>query len=414
MPDNRNEEMRRRPVQIRRKPDVNEEGQQQKKEKKEKKEMVSQRYATPFLVILCVLMAAVTIVLVYMIRNHVEAKKGVKEQLRLSAIAGFDCEYTEAQQLYPFQSGLLKVTNNRVAYLSISGNEVFGVDIEMSSPVCIQSGAYAMVADAEGFVCALFSEEGLVFKSHMTGKIGSFALAPSGLSALIIDEGDSFGCVYMMEKDGTFLAKWSSYESGYPLSLAFAPDESTLSVSLVDTDGSQMIPHVKQFTIPKDRTSARPTEYAFYSPVLFDVMPLLAYMGTDKVMVAGISDVAVIGNGNCNMVDPSFACVSSIFPFDGGCAVIFSDGIDQPLRLSAFNSSGNKCCDIALGNDVHSFSVSGSRALIAVDEQILLIDLPSGRISSTLTVDEPILRVSFFGSKNVCVITNAGVREIAL
>lgn len=411
MSDNRNDEMKQRPVQIRKRPDVKEEGQPKKKEKKEK---VSQRYATPLLVILCILMAAVTIILVYMIRNHIEAKEGAKEQLRLSAIAGFDCEYTEAQQLYPFQNGLLKVTSKRVAYLSISGNEVFGVDLEMSSPVCILSGHYAMVADAEGFLCALFSEDGLVYKTHMTGKIGSFALAPSGLSAVIIDDGDSFGCVYMMEKDGAFLAKWSSYESGYPLSLAFSPDESTLSVSLVDTDGSQMIPHVKMFAIPKDRTTARPSEFAFYSPVVFDVMPLLAYMSTDKLAVAGISDVAVIGDGNCTLVDPSFACVNSIFSFDGGYAVIYSDGIDQPLRLAAFNSSGVKSGDIALGNEVLSFSVSGSRALIAVDEQILLVELPSGRISSTLNVDEPVLRVSFFGSKNVCVVTNAGVREIAL
>ncbi len=412
MPENinRNDENRQRPVQNRKKPEVNEETVLQK----DTKVKISQRYATPFLVILCVLLAAVTIILVYMIRNHFDAKKGVREQLRLSAIAGFDCEYTEAQQLYPFQNGLLKVTTKRVAYLSISGNEVFGEDLEMSSPVCIQCGPYAMVADTEGFLCALFSENGLVFKSHMTGKIGGFALAPSGLSALIIDEGDSFGCVYMMEKDGTFLAKWSSYESGYPLSLAFAPDESTLSISLVDTDGSQMIPHVKQFSIPKDRTTARPSEFAFYSPVVFDVMPLLAYMGSDKVAVAGISDVAVVGNGTCELVQPPFDCVTSIFSYDGGYAVIYSDGIDQPLQLSTFRSNGSKIGDVALGNEVLSFAVSGSKALIAVDETILLVDLSSCRISSTINVDEPVLRVSFFGTKNVCVVTNAGVREIAL
>ena len=240
------------------------------------------RFATPLLVILCVILAAVSIILVYMLRNHFEAKNGAKEQLRLSAIAGFDCEYTEAQQLYPFQNGLLKVSTKRVAYLSISGNEIFSVDMEMSNPSVVFAGPYAMIADTEGFLCAMFSEDGLIYSSHMTGKIGSIALAPSGLSAVIIDEGESFGCVYMMEKDGSFLAKWSSYESGYPLALAFAPDESTLSVTLVDTDGSQMIPHVKIFAIPSDRTTARPTEYAFYSPVITDVMPLLAYMSTNR------------------------------------------------------------------------------------------------------------------------------------
>lgn len=383
-------------------------------QQKPKKAKLTHKYSTPLLVALCIILAVVTIVLVYMIRNHMEAKDGAKEQLRLSAIAGFDCEYSEAQQLYPFQSGLLKVSNKRVAYLSISGNEIYSVDLETTSPICIQNGPYAMVADTEGFLCALFSEEGMVYKTHMTGKIGNVALAPSGLSAVIIDDADSFGSVYIMEKDSTFLAKWSSYESGYPLSLAFSPDESTLSVSLVDTDGSQMIPHMKQFSIPKDRTTARPSEYAYYTPISSDIMPILAYLSNDKVAIAGISDVAIAGNGECNAVTPGFPCVSSMMSFDGGYAVVYSDGIDQPFRLASYNSNGSKIGEVDLGNDVLNFDVSGSMALFAVDEKILLIDLSSARVTSSLGIDEPVLRISFFGTKNVCVVTSAGVREITI
>jgi len=383
-------------------------------ETQQKRVKIRHKYSTPLLITLCILLAVVTVVLVYLIRNHMEAKDGAREQLRLSAIAGFDCEYTEAQQIYPYQNGLLKVTNRRVAYLSISGNEIFSEDLEMSSPVCIKSGPYAMVADVDGFLCALFSEEGLIYKTHMTGKIGNVALAPSGLSAVIMEDADSFGAVYMMEKDGSFLAKWSSYESGYPLSLAFSPDESTLSVSLVDTDGSQMIPHVKQFTIPKDRTTARPSEFAFYTPTVTDILPLLAYINNAKVAVAGISDVAIVGNGNCEIVSPAYPCVSSMFSYDGGYGIIYSDGIEQPLKLVTFNSAGSKIGQIDLGNQVLSFEVSGSSALFAVDENIYLVDLSGAKVNSRIEVDEPILRVSFFGSKNICVVTNAGVREITI
>ena len=383
-------------------------------ETQQKRVKITHKYSTPLLITLCILLAVVTVVLVYLIRNHMEAKDGAREQLRLSAIAGFDCEYTEAQQIYPYQNGLLKVTNRRVAYLSISGNEIFSEDLETSSPVCIKSGPYAMVADVDGFLCALFSEEGLIYKTHMTGKIGNVALAPSGLSAVIMEDADSFGAVYMMEKDGSFLAKWSSYESGYPLSLAFSPDESTLSVSLVDTDGSQMIPHVKQFTIPKDRTTARPSEFAFYTPTVTDILPLLAYMNNAKVAVAGISDVAIVGNGNCEIVSPAYPCVSSMFSYDGGYGIIYSDGIEQPLKLVTFNSAGSKIGQIDLGNQVLSFEVSGSSALFAVDENIYLVDLSGAKVNSKIEVDEPILRVSFFGSKNICVVTNAGVREITI
>lgn len=374
----------------------------------------NKRHATPLLVALCLILAVVTIVLIYMIRNHFSAKSGAKEQLRLSAIAGFDCEYTEAQQLYPFQNGLLKVTSKRVAYLSISGNEIYSVDLEMSNPSCVFNGPYALVADTEGFLCAMFSEEGLVFKQHMSGKIGNLALSPSGLSALIIDESDSFGEVYMLEKDGSFLAKWSSYESGYPLSMAFGPDERSLSVALVDTDGSQMVPHLKMFSIPKDRTAEHPEEVGSFDPSATSIMPLIAYLSNDSLAIAGIDAVAVLGDGKCTLVQPAFPCVESIFSYDGGYAVIYSDGIDQPLRLATFDQQANKIGEVSLGNEIHHYDVSGSQALLAVDETIYLVNLSSASVSSTISVDEPVLRVAFFGSKNICVVTNVGVREITI
>jgi hypothetical protein len=88
--------------------------------------------------------------------------------------------------------------------------------------------------------------------------------------------------------------------------------------------------------------------------------------------------------------------------------------VDQPLRLGVYNSNGGKIGEISLGNEVLGFDVSGSQALFAVDEKIMLIDLSAAKVSSTINVDEPVLRVSFFGSKNICVVTNAGVREITI
>ena len=88
--------------------------------------------------------------------------------------------------------------------------------------------------------------------------------------------------------------------------------------------------------------------------------------------------------------------------------------MEQPLRLAVFNSNGGKTGEIPLGNEVLGIDVSGSSALFAVDEKIMLIDLARAKVSSTINVDEPVLRVSFFGSKNICVVTSAGVREITI
>ena len=127
-----------------------------------------------------------------------------------------------------------------------------------------------------------------------------------------------------------------------------------------------------------------------------------------------ISDVAIAGNGECNAVTPGFPCVSSMLSFDGGYAVVYSDGIDQPFRIASFNSNGGKIGEVDLGNDVLNFDVSGTMALFAVDESIYLIDLSSAKVTSSISIDEPVLRIAFFGTKNVCVVTSAGVREITI
>ncbi|MCD8499549.1 MAG: DUF4340 domain-containing protein [Clostridiales bacterium] len=49
------------------------------------------------------------------------------ESVDLAAAAqlGFTCDATEAQRLYPFGQGIVKLTHNRLAYLALDGSEVF-------------------------------------------------------------------------------------------------------------------------------------------------------------------------------------------------------------------------------------------------------------------------------------------------
>ena len=61
-------------------------------------------------------------VLIYFVAKEDEALQSADQAIRLSAQGGFDCEYAEAQKLYAFGDGILKITNERVAYLTLSGN----------------------------------------------------------------------------------------------------------------------------------------------------------------------------------------------------------------------------------------------------------------------------------------------------
>ena len=57
-------------------------------QQKPQKAKLTHKYSTPLLIALCIILAVVTIILVYMMRNHIAAKDGAKEQLQLVAIQG--------------------------------------------------------------------------------------------------------------------------------------------------------------------------------------------------------------------------------------------------------------------------------------------------------------------------------------
>jgi len=375
---------------------------------------MKQRYAKPLLLILLILLLFASVVLVYLISGHIKAKKGAVEPLRLSAIAGFDCEYTEAQRLYPFANGLIKLTSTRVAYLSISGNEIYGYDMSLENPTCIVNDKYCMVCDTEGFLYSLFDEDGLVYSEHMDTKISYCSLAPSGLAAFIIDSYTGKGSVYIVETDGTFLAQWDSVESGYPISLCFSPDESHLSVSLVDTDGSEMVPHVKQFQIPDDREIDRPTEAAFYSPALNAIMPSMAYYSNESVALCGISQVALIDEASCQILETTFPVITSVCSYDGGICIFYSDGISLPVKVAIIDDQARLLGEVSLGNNLIAYDVKDNRMIVAYDDQVIQIDLSNQKVNDRMTVDEQVIRLSFYGSKNICLVTSSGVREIAM
>ena len=62
-----------------------------------------------------------TVVLLFIVARKDDAMQGADQAIKLSAQGGFSCEYAEAQKLYAFGEGILKVTGDRVAYLTLSG-----------------------------------------------------------------------------------------------------------------------------------------------------------------------------------------------------------------------------------------------------------------------------------------------------
>jgi hypothetical protein len=368
----------------------------------------------PVVILLIIMLMVSSGVLVFLVRNHIEASSGVESVTKISAQGGFSVEYSEAQKLYPYSDGVLKVTATRAAFLSMDGSEIYGVDIEMENPFCVINGDYALVADAGGYFCILLSPEGLIYKQQMTGAISFGALSSDGLAAVIMEQQGKKGSVSVMDKAGASLLQWNSVESGYPVSVEFSPDQTVLDISLIDTDGSTMIPHLKQIRLPSSTNNNKAEDLAIYTPEITTILPSICYIGQDMPVLAGISDIIGFSGGQTKTLDKKFGQIISVFSVDNGLAVIYTDGVGQEIKLEYLTSSFTRGSSLVLGNSFIDADSRNGKIVVAADDKIMLIDAATLNIDKSVTVDQEVIRVGFEGNGKVLVITADSVREIPI
>ena len=99
----------------------------------------------------------VSIALIIVVSKKIDSMSGADAQIKLSAQGGFTCEYFEAQKLYPYGDGVIKVTSERIAYLNLSGSEIFSHTISYQNPQCVTFGDYVAVFDRDGYIILLSS-----------------------------------------------------------------------------------------------------------------------------------------------------------------------------------------------------------------------------------------------------------------
>lgn len=372
----------------------------------------SRRSLLPLLIFFILLLMTASGVLTFLVRNHLNAAVGSETQTRLSSQNGFDCEYSEAQKLYPFAEGVLKVTATRVSYLSMSGTEIFGCDIQMDNPFCVIRGKYALVADSGGFFCALFDADGTVYEKQMTGAISFGALSGDGIAGLIIEQAETKGSVYLLDAAGNFLAQWNSVESGYPIAVSFSPGQNIANIALVDTDGSTMQPQLKQIALSSSEEGKDPEVLGLYKPDSTSILSDISYIGDNMTVLAGISEVYGFSGGETKSLSPKFGQILSAFTAGNRSAVIYTDGVGQEVHLECIGQDFKRTNSIALGNTFIDADVLDGKIAAAADDKIMLIDAGTMEIEKTITVDQQVVRIGFRNKDTVVVVTAGSVREL--
>ncbi len=368
----------------------------------------------PWIVFVSLLLIIASSVLVLLIKNHISASQGSEYSLGINSLAGFDCDYSEAQRLYPFADGLMKVTATRASYISLSGTEIYSEDFSMENPICQISKEFVFVFDQEGYSCALLDDNGAVYQRHLTEKISFAAISNRGYTAIITEQKDTNGSVIILNAAGDQIAQWNSVESGYPVSLAFSENGSILSIALVDVDGSQMQPNLKQIYIPADTASEAPYDLSFYSPDESIIMPSIAYFSDDKLVWAGKSELYMLSDGTLTAMSPQYSNIIAVFSVENGSGVFYSDGIGQQICYEIVSGSFTRGTPIVLGNQLKAYSTMDNFLLVAVDDKLILVDIKKGEIDKVLSIDEEVIRLRLTGKDKAILVTSSGVRTINL
>ena len=356
-------------------------------------------------------MLILSVILIFIVSRKINSMEGADSQIKLAAQGGFSCEYSEAQKLYPYGEGVVKVTNERIAYLTLSGTEIYNVAVSYSNPQCYIYGDYVAVFDLNGYSFTLMNRDKALYTTPTKNQIKSLAISKKGYVALITGSDESNGDVILYDENGKAQYQWSSYNSGFPVSCCFDGDSTKLAVSTVNTSGAVIVPFVRVFSVSKSNSgSLEMADSAMYNVDGNVVFMSMFYSGDNLYCFTGNS-MYEVKDGKLVQDNYDFSAIGYIKLVDGKLFITYSDGVSQLNKLAILGSSENVIYNSDIGSKINAVAQSGKLYAISVDRRIFVYD-SSGSILNDFAVDEDVIRINFLAGNKLCVVSASGVHTI--
>ena len=353
-----------------------------------------------------------SIVLIFIVSRKINSMEGADTQIKLAAQGGFNCEYSEAQKLYPYGEGVVKVTNERIAYLTLSGTEIYNVAVSYTNPQCYIYGDYVAVFDLNGYSFTLMTRDKPLYTTPTKNQIKSLAISKKGYVALITGSDESNGDVILYDEQGKGQYQWSSYNSGFPVCCCFDGDSEKLAVSTVNTSGAVIVPYVRVFSISKSTSgSLEMADSAMYN-VDGNVMFMSMFYVGDKLFAFTGNSMFEVIDGKLTQLNFDFSAIGYINLVDGKLFITYSDGVSQLNKLAILNGSENVIYNSDVGSKINAVAYSGKLYAISVDRRIFVYD-SSGTLLNDFAVDEDVIRLNFLAGNKLCVVSASGVHTIS-
>jgi len=347
-------------------------------------------------------------VLLYFVSRKQSSLEGADSSVRLSAQSGFQCEFAEAQKFYPFGDGVLKVTNDRIAYLTLSGNEAYSFGVSYTNPFCVFGKDRALVGDLDGYAFAVCDKEGLIYSKSTSDKVKGATVSSDGFVSVILDCEDAYGQILIADPDGNYVSnKWVSRDSGYPVTVRFNDDSSELLIVTLNTNGAVIKPYIKLLSIQKEDNKYSAVDRAVYPIEKDDILSSAVYCG-GRFLVFGSDSAYVASDEKISSLSVSYPSINYVFGVSDKLFLIYSEGVGQVNKLAVIDSENNIVYDSVLGTTVNAFNTDKDKCVLSVDRRVFVFS-SKGDVLSDISVDEDVLRVGFVGSDKVIVVSTSGV-----
>lgn len=329
--------------------------------------------------------------------------------LDVAARLGFACDAVEAQRLYPFGQGVVKLTNNRLAYLAIDGSEIFAQEIDMVSPYAVASQDRLLAADRDGTSFAIIDESGLLARGNREGRIVGAAFGPQDRLALVEDRHDSTGVVAVLNSTTAELQYECHFpESGYVLSVAFTPDGQAFDVGLVNADGLAASPVLKRFAV--DGTAMGQKLIAAQG-----LFPVLAYDRAGQLVLSSDSKLLGIDYGQDQ---PRYLLemprIETVAATASGLVVLAGERVSGKLGLYPLSGSGQMGLRTEIGEDATAPAVSGSLLALGSSTRVLVYDAKTQSLRLDANLAAEIVRLAFSDPQTLTVVTSTGVHRLTI
>ena len=356
------------------------------------------------------LVLIISIALIFVVSKKIESLAGADAQIKLSAQGGFSCEYSEAQKLYPYGDGVIKVTSERIAYLNLSGNEVFSQPVSYQNPQCVIFGDYVSVFDRDGYNFTVLDKDGIWYSKPMANPIKAVQMSEAGFIAVITGGEDSFGDVTLYDRTGNQLAVWTSYNSGFPVCCAFNSDSTLLAVSTINTSGAVIVPYIRVFSITRNDKGYEVQDNAVYTTDDSVIFASLYYVG-NKLCCFTANSLYEVKDNNLARMNYDFSAISYVKSVNGNLFITYSDGISQLSKLAVIDSKDSILYNSNIGTNIVAVTQNKNTYAISVDRRVFIVN-SNGVITNDYAVDEDIIRMNFISGNKLCVVSASGVHTI--